>query len=91
MVDRPLVGRLVRRVLEGLVGNAASRGWCSHLFIVHWFLSFRCCGVDVLVGCSEVCRRCELWMGSSCSVVGGVDVLALFRSGALYEGMECER
>ena len=30
-------------------------------------------------------------MGSGCSVVGEVDVLALFLSGAVYEGMEWER
>ena len=50
--------------------------------------SFRCCEVDVLVGCSGVCGRCELWIGSGCSVVGEVAVLALFLSGAVYRGME---
>ncbi len=88
MVDRPLVGRLARVVLEILVDNVASSGYCSHPFLVRWFLSFRCCGVDVLVGCSGVYGRCELWMGSGCSVVGEVDVLALLRNGAVYEWME---
>ena len=40
------------------------------------------------MGCSGVCGRCELWMGSGYSAVGEVDVLALFLSGAVYEGME---
>ena len=70
------------------MGNAASSGECSHPFLVHWFLYFRCCGVNVLVGCSGVCGRCELWMGCGCSVMWEADVLALFLSGAVYDGME---
>ena len=70
------------------MGHAASSEWCLHPFLVYWSLSFQCCGVDVLVGCSGVYGRCELWMGSGCSVVGEIDVLALFLIGALYEGME---
>jgi len=40
------------------------------------------------VGCSEVYGRCKVWIGSGCSVVGEVNVLALFLRGAVYEGME---
>ena len=76
------------RVLGYLMGNSASTRYCSHPFLVHWFIYFRSCGVDVLVGCSGVCEKCGLWMCSGCSVVGEADVLALFPSGAVYEGME---
>ena len=42
---------------------------------------FQCCGAGAHVGCSGMCGRYGVWMECVCTVVGEVDVLALFSCG----------